>query len=631
MFSYGTQICGSLDAGAAREWLVPDGLGGFAMGTVSGLRTRRYHGLLVVSGDVPARRMMALASLDPVVTLPGGGRVRLATHEWASGVVDPRGHEVLESFRWRDGLPCWRWRVGEVVLERRLAMWHGHASVAMVLTLLAGGPVELTVEPLCTWRDAHGERHSGSGLRVDRTADGVVVEGAYRVAGPGFDAGAPSYLDAQWYGGAHHREEARRGLAADEDLLRVGRFTQRLEIGESLAVSAWSGDLSVPPPPAADVISAAAARNASWQRSGGILGLAADAFVIRTPAGPDVVAGYPWFGAWSRDTMIAYEGLFLSTGRVDEGRELLRTYAGTLSDGMLANTADTGQTEYNTADATLWFLHAVDRHLLATGDFDLAAELVEPLDEVVRRHVAGTRYGIRIDADGLLAQGAPGRALTWMDAVVGGHAVTPRIGKAVELNALWVNGLAALASVRAGLRRDSADLDKLRTTATESFRARFPSPRGWLYDTVDGPGGDDMALRPNQLLAYGLPYAPLRGADPVAIREIGQALLTPLGLRSLAPGEIGYRGRHQGDPSARDHAYHQGTVWPWLIGPYADAVLATGLRTDGILDGLLAHLGEWGIGSVSETADGDAPHAATGCPFQAWSVAEVLRISRLST
>jgi predicted glycogen debranching enzyme len=256
---------------------------------------------------------------------------------------------------------------------------------------------------------------------------------------------------------------------------------------------------------------------------------------------------------------------------------------------------------------------------------------MEPLDEVVRRHLARTRYGIRIDADGLLTQGASGHALTWMDAVVGGNAITPRIGKAVELNALWVNGLAALASLRGRLRRDAADLDKLRATATESFRARFPSPRGWLYDTLDGPAGDDAALRPNQLLAYGLPHAPLRGADPAAVREIGRALLTPLGPRSLAPAEAGYQGRHQGDPAARDHAYHQGTVWPWLIGPYADAALATGLSIDGILDGLTAHLGEWGVGSVSETADGDPPHAATGCPFQAWSVAEVLRTSRLST
>jgi predicted glycogen debranching enzyme len=304
---------------------------------------------------------------------------------------------------------------------------------------------------------------------------------------------------------------------------------------------------------------------------------------------------------------------------------------------MLANTADTGQVEYNTADATLWFLHAVDRHVTATGDADLAAELVKPLDEVVRHHLDGTRYGIRVDpADGLLTQGAPGHALTWMDAVVGGTAITPRRGKAVELNALWINGIAALAALRrrAGLSGDG--LEPLLTRATASFRRRFPAPAGYLYDVVDpepmgarqavAPETDD--LRPNQVLAYGLPYAPLRGQDDGAVHAVARTLLTPLGLRTLAPSSPAYRGAHRGDPGGRDRAYHQGTVWPWLIGPYADAARSVGLPTDGLLDGLVAHLSEWGVGSVSETADGDPPHDATGCPFQAWSVAEVLRTYR---
>jgi predicted glycogen debranching enzyme len=618
--AFGTQICGCLDAGARREWLVPDGRGGYAMGTVSGLRTRRYHGLLVVSGEIPARRMMALASLDPVLTLPSGARVGLATHEWATGAVEPRGYELLEAWELRDGLPCWRWRIGDTVLERTLALSAGH--VAVVHTLLAGGPVELTLEPLCTWRDGHGERHAGDGLRVSQSTDGLVVEDAYRIAGPGFEA------DGEWYRGAHHREEARRGLAADEDLYRPGRFRARLSVGESMAVSAWTGDLATAPPPALEVLRAARARNQALLRRGP-LALAADAFIVETGSGVDVVAGYPWFGAWSRDTMTAYPGLFLANNRADQGRDLLRGYAATLSEGMLANTADTGRTEYNTADATLWFLHAIDRHLVVTGDTDLAAELVGPLDDVVHRHLAGTRYGIRIDADGLLTQGADGHALTWMDAVVDGTPVTPRMGKAVELNALWINGLAALGDLRARVGRDRADLDALRARSTRSFVDRFPSPRGWLYDIVDGPHGDDPALRPNQLLAFGLPHAPLRGTDDTAVRAITRALLTPLGPRSLAPGEPGYHGRHRGGPAARDRAYHQGTVWPWLIGPYADAALSVGLAVDGLLAGLNAHLDEWGVGSVSETADGDAPHEATGCPFQAWSVAEVLRVSTL--
>jgi predicted glycogen debranching enzyme len=392
-----------------------------------------------------------------------------------------------------------------------------------------------------------------------------------------------------------------------------------------MRVDAWAGDLSTPPP--SDVVSAASARNRAIAAGAddavrAQLRLAADSFIVK---GPDVVAGYPWFGAWSRDTMIAYEGLFLATGRADEGRDLLRSYARTLSEGMLANTADTGNIEHNTADATLWLLHAVDRHVAATGDTDLAADLLGALDDVIAWHRTGTRYGIRIDEDGLLTQGADGYALTWMDAVIQGRAVTPRRGKAVELNALWVNGLAAVAALRERLDRDHTDLDAQREAATKEFQRRFPSPSGWLHDVVDGASGDDVALRPNQLFAYSLPYGPMRGTDPGPVDAVGRELLTPLGLRTLAPDDPHYRGLHRGGPVERDEAYHQGTVWPWLIGAYADAAAAVGLATPGLGDALVAHLRDWGVGSVSETAEGDAPHAATGCPFQAWSVAEVLR------
>ncbi len=611
------------------------------MGTVSGLRTRRYHGLLVVAGDIPGRRTMALASLDPIITLRGGAVVRLAAHEWASGSVAPDGHTLLASFELRDGLPRWRWRVGEVVLERILAFQHGTPSLAVAHTLVAGGPIGLAVEPLCTWRDMHGERHAESGLRVEKTADGVLVEDSYRVAGPGFEP------DGEWYSGAYHREESSRGLNPTEDLFRPGRFVGALDNGQTLEIHAWAGGpdvLATPPPPAREVITAARRRARTLTRpeddeTTGALTVAADAFIVRTGTGrPDVVAGYPWFGSWSRDTMIAYEGLFLATRRADEGRSLLRAHAETLSEGMLANTADTGHVDHNTADATLWFLHAVDRHLATTGDDDLAAELCAALDRVIAKHREGTRYGIRVDpTDGLLTQGADGYALTWMDAIVHGGPITPRRGKAVELNALWINALGALGGLRERLGRDRADLDRLRDRAVGSFRRRFPSGNGWLYDVIDSPGrggvdgGADASLRPNQLLAYGLPYAPMRGTDPAPVRAAARTLLTPLGLRTLSPTDPSYLGVHRGDPATRDRAYHQGTVWPWLIGPYADAAAAVGLPTDGILDGLRAHLGEWGVGSVSETADGDPPHAATGCPFQAWSVAETLRIHRRLT
>jgi predicted glycogen debranching enzyme len=629
--TFGPLVCGDLAAGANREWLVPDGRGGYAMGTVAGLRTRRYHGLLVVSGTRASDRHVGLAALDPVIELPSGTTVRLGCHEWASGAVSPDGYRFLERFDLIDGLPRWRWRVGDIVIERTLAMAHGEPSLGVVHRLLAGAPVRLTLEALCTWRDAHGERDaSGGDLPTTPAADGVVVADAYRLTGPGFTPAGG------WFVGAHLRAEDERGLRPHEDLWHAGSFAADLRPGERLEVNAWAGDLSQRPRPAAKLVKAARKRARAVVETaqpvdgvGASLALAADAFVVRAadaPA-PDVVAGYPWFGAWSRDTMISYEGLFLTTHRVTQGRELLRGYAATVSRGMLANTADTGSVEYNTVDGTLWFAHAVGRHVAVTGDTDLAAELVPVLDGIVAAHLAGTRYGIRVDpADDLLAQGQPGYALTWMDAVIDGHAVTPRIGKPVEVNALWINALATLATLREGIGTDAAALRGHVARATTSFRRRFPAPTGWLYDVLDTPdtvAGGDPALRPNQALAYGLPYAPLRGEAPSP--ALGATLLTPLGLRSLAPDEPGYASAHRGAPVDRDRAYHQGTVWPWLLGPYADALAAAGLPTGDLFDGLAAHLGEGGLGSISETADGAAPHALTGCPFQAWSVAEMNR------
>jgi glycogen debranching enzyme len=330
--TFGTQVCGSVSEGGAREWLVPDGLGGYAMGTVCGLRTRRYHGLQVIAGGGPASRRLGLAALDPVLVLPSGARLALGVHEWSSGAVAPAGQEWLESFGLLDGLPYWRWRVGGVVLERTLAMQHGSPGLGVVHRLVAGDAVGLELEALCTWRDAHGERHANGPLPCRHVADGVVVEDAYRVAGPGWRP------DGQWYLGVHARAEAERGLPADEDLWFAGRFVTPLQPGQTMEVSACAVIAAAAPD---DAIDAA-------------LAVAADAFVVGGTAEPDVVAGYPWFGSWSRDTMTSYPGLFLETGRADEGRRLLERYASTISEGMLANTADTGQTEYNTVDATMW-------------------------------------------------------------------------------------------------------------------------------------------------------------------------------------------------------------------------------------------------------------------------------------
>jgi len=629
---FGPGVCGDLAEAARREWLVTDGLGGFAMGTVAGLRTRRYHGLLVVATRPPIGRQLALAGLDPELVI-GDARVRLGTSEWAGGAIDPTGHRLLASFAVVDGTPTWRWQVGDVVLESSVATVRGRPAVAVTYRLLAGGPVRLEVGALCTWRDVHGERFAGGDPDVTATADGFVFESRYRVQGPGFEPGGA------WYRGAWAREEAARGLNAAEDLWHAGRFSAGLRQGETTGVTAWADRLEDAPGPAESIADAARQRSrrlsaAAVDDTTRLLTLAADQFVVEptAAAGPTVVAGYPWFGDWSRDTMTSYEGLFLATGRTEEGRRLLRAAATTLSEGMLANTADAGGTEYNTVDGTLWFLHAVARHVERTGDTDLAAELAEPLEGIVAHHVAGTRFGIGVDpADGLLRQGAEGWALTWMDARVDGRPVTRRAGKPVEVNALWVNGLAGLGRLLTGAGRDAAAVSSLHDRAKAGFLRRFVrADAGGSPDVVDGPDGDDASLRPNQLLAVSLPDGPLAD-DRHAAGSVLRActpLVTPLGLRSLDPADQRFLPAHRGDPGGRDRAYHQGTVWPWLTGPYADAARRCGQDPSPVLDGLAAHLGEWGLGSVSETADGAAPHAATGCPFQAWSVAELLRITR---
>jgi predicted glycogen debranching enzyme len=629
----GRQTTGNLDHAASREWLVTDGLGGFAMGTVGGLRTRRYHGLLVVATEPPIGRHLGLAALDAVVTV-GDRRIELATHEWASGAVAPHGHVLLDQFELIDGVPRWQWSAGALTVQMELAMTHGRPGVATRWTVVASprDAVEIEISALCTWRDVHGERHAWATPDIAPVADGFVFDGAYRVAGPGFRP------DGAWYHGVHHREEATRGLAASEDLVRAGTFSAVLRQGESVEVTAWAGDLARPLPPAAAVIAAGRARAASLATTAGatdevdaVLVHAADQFVVTGANGPTVVAGYPWFGDWSRDTMTSYEGLFLDTCRDDEGAQLLRAAADTVSEGMLANTADVDGTEYNTVDATMWFLHAVGRHVERTGDIDLGKAMLPAVDDIVHHHFAGTRFGIRVDDDGLITHGADGFALTWMDARVDGRPVTQRAGKPIEVNALWIDGLDAAARIARKVGDDATRFETPLTRARTAFTHRFRSAGAGLLDVVDGRDGEGDGVRPNQVVAASLAATMMSVDDRRAVLAATESLRTSIGLRSLAPADPAYVGRHRGAPATRDAAYHQGTVWPWLLGPLVDVLVATGDHEGARRAVVQAepHLGEWGLGSVSETADGDAPHDATGCPFQAWSVAEWLRARRV--
>jgi len=625
--AFGREVCGTLDESASREWLVTDGLGGYACGTVAGLRTRRYHGLLVqATAPAGGARSLGLAALDTVVVI-GDQRVRLATHEWVGGAVDPRGHEHLASFDLDDGVPRWRYDLGPVQLEVELAMAHGVCTVGVVHRLLAG-EATLEITPLCTWRDQHGDRFAGSDPAVEPSRSGFVFESAYRVEGPDFRPGG------SWYRGVYHREEAARGLGASEDLWSAGTFRATVTAGESFGVVATT-ELGSTPPDASSVVADARARAAALavragadDHVGRVLAVAADRFVVTTSNGPTAVAGYPWFGEWSRDLFTSYEGLFLCTGRAEEGRAVLRRAAASVSEGMLANTADVGTLEYNTIDATLWFLHALGRHVALTGDLDLAAELAPTVVDVLSAHVAGTRFGIGVDhATGLLRGGAEGWALTWMDARIDGRPVTARAGFPVEIEALWINALGAAADLVDRLGQDARAWVTLRDQAVSSFGQRFRLGTSGLADALDPTGAAVAERRPNQLLAASLPHGPVTDPDEAAliVTACRADLVTSIGLRSLSPSDPGYRGRHRGGPADRDAAYHQGTVWPWLIGPYCDAVRRAAGDTSRVLDGLELHLSEFGLGSVSETADGDAPHAATGCPFQAWSVAELIR------
>jgi predicted glycogen debranching enzyme len=620
--TFGPQLCGDLDAASRREWLVTDGLGGYAMGTVATLRTRRYHAMLVVADEPPTRRSVALVDID-LRLLIGDRRIELSTHEWAAGAIHPRGHQLLASFDLTDGVPRWRWTVGDIIVERELAMMHGTPAVGVVHRVIrAPSRVTLEMSPLVTWRDAHAERRATGDVECEAVSDGFVFENCVRVRSVGFEA------SADWWLGAHLREEAARGLAADEDLFCPGTFNATLAACEHVGIEAWAGDLVAAVPPAVAMIedSRKRARLLATKAGGSSLrrrlAVAADQFVI---AGPAVIAGYPWFGEWSRDTFTSYEGLFLTTDRFDEGRRLLSRAAATVSEGMIANTADAGEEfAYNTADGTMWLLHAIARHVEVTGDHDLLIDLAPTIDEIVTHHLAGTRYGIGVDpADGLVRQGAAGLALTWMDARVDGAAVTPRTGKTVEINALWISSLRRLGELlgKAGAEPSWLGVPE---RAARAFMDRFVVTGGGLADTVDGDNGDDRTLRPNQLLAVSLPDPPCRDIEGI-VRAVAP-LVTPVGMRSLAPVDNRFRPHHQGDPLARDNAYHQGTVWPWLIGPYVDALRQSHQPVEGVLDGLGAHLDEWGLGSVSETADGAAPHVATGCPFQAWSVAEWMRV-----
>lgn len=650
-----------------REWLVTNGLGGYASGTVSGACTRRFHGLLIAATPSPLGRVMMLNHLWEDLRLPDQTRVDLRAEERAEHGLELHTAVHLDEFRLEAGLPVWRYRVGGFLLEKRLFMPYRQNSVFLSYRLLEGqGSLRLKLRPAVHFRRHDAPVSMPLGERYVLTA----IEDRYEIdAGNGLPAlrlrlcgqRGSFTVENRRLPEILYRVEESRGYDYKGELWSPGHFRVDLspETPATLVASteSWEVIAAMSCEDALDVerqrrrALLAAAHPMAREGVGAELVLAADQFIV-SPAGRledaarahaqgdevrTMIAGYHWFTDWGRDTMIGLEGLTLTTGRHLEAGYILRTFLHYVRDGLIPNMFPEGEREarYNTADATLWFFHALDRYLDVTGD-RLTMELMLPkLIDIIEHHMMGTRFGIRADAgDGLLMQGESGYQLTWMDAKVGDWVVTPRRGKAVEINALWYN---ALRLMEGWMREEHGEgaarrYGELASRVYRSFNERFWSARlGHLYDVVDGEGGDDPALRPNQIFAISLPHPALAQERWAPVVEIVRRhLLTPVGLRSLASMHRDYRSRYFGDLRARDAAYHQGTVWSWLVGPYVDAWLKVyPERTEEarrLLTGLEEHLSDGCVGSVSEVFDAEDPFTARGCIAQAWGVAEFLRV-----
>jgi predicted glycogen debranching enzyme len=668
---FGREFCGNLDIAESREWLVTNGIGGFASGTVAGLLTRRYHGLLIAALKPPLGRTLLLAKLDETASW-GDRAYPLHANRWADGSVNPQGYRHIESFSLEGTIPVWRFALTDAILEKRIWMQQGANTTYVKYTLRrATQPLTLTLKALVNYRDYHGNTQSNGGVRqVEPVEHGIGL-----LADPGAmsfyllsdrASASPAHI---WYYGFDLAVERYRGLGDREDHLHAATFEITLNPGESVTFIA-----STEKTPNLNGDAALKLRRSHeqelmelWRASRPIdakeapawiqqLVLAADQFIVdrplpEQPRGKTIVAGYPWFSDWGRDTMISLPGLTIATGRPEIASSILRTFANYVDRGMLPNCfperdlrknpfrqpdyvvsgRENGEMpEYNTVDATLWYFEAVRTYYQATEDDELLEELFPILADIITWHCRGTRYNIHLDAtDGLLYAGETGVQLTWMDAKVGDWVVTPRIGKPIEVNALWYNGLRTMANFARQLGKPHKEYEAIADRVLARFSRFWNSETGYCYDVLDTPDGNDASLRPNQLFAVSLPESPLTPAQQKAVVEVcGRMLLTSHGLRSLSPAHPHYQGQYGGNQRQRDGAYHQGTVWGWLLGAFVQAHLKVYQEPElarSFLEPMANHLQAAGVGSLSEIFDGDAPMVPRGCTAQAWTVAEVLR------
>src|SRR6266566_1035750 len=646
--------------GAERaEWIEVDGLGGFASGTVSGIRTRRYHALLLTATTPPAGRMVLVNGFDAWVETPRG-TFAISSQRYGPDVVHPDGATRIETFEF-EPWPRWRYKIdNDFFVEQELFVPKGESAIFMSWRVVggigdageAGSPtpatadITLKVRPFLSGRDFHSTHHENGAFRfdADQNGEGVTFRSYDGVPAVMAHSNGRYAHEASWYRNFLYSEEQARGLDAAEDLASLGIFEFSLSHKPAVLMLAAEGHATTH----IESIEARYTQVRTIEQThrkyfSSPLERAADAYLVKRGEGKTLVAGYPWFGDWGRDTFIAIRGLCIATGHLEDARNILLAWAGVVSQGMLPNRfPDSGeQPEFNSVDASLWYIIAVNDYLLAAEkqptltDDCHTKKLRAAVEAILAGFNEGTRFGIRADRDGLLSAGEHGQQLTWMDARVDGREITPRIGKPVEIQALWLNALAIGAKFSA---RWQSLFDKGRAAFEEKF---WNEHAGYLADVIDcdhQPGTVDPTFRPNQTCAVG--GLPLQWLSQVKARQVVDAvemlLLTPVGLRSLAPGESGYAPHYQGGPRERDAIYHQGTVWPWLIGPFVEAwVRVRGSTSHAkaeahakFLAPIHEHLNEAGLGHISEICDAEPPHTPRGCPFQAWSLGELLRLER---